>query len=368
MALVNTLDPQGAARSLQRWLGKVGVANPTVTGVEVPPAAGFSMTTALFHADWDAGDQRCAADLVARIAPTGEGLFEQPDLAREVKILRALAGQPGVTVPAVRWFEADPATFGSPFVVMDRAFGVVPSDDPPYPLQGWVVGLEPSQRANLFTATLRAVAAIHAVDWETCGLSDLSEPGCEPGIRGEWAKVERAYAWAHRGNPSPTIDAAIDILRDRLPENEPIVLNWGDARLGNVIFDPQTVEIRALLDWEMATLASPEMDLGWFLFFVRYYTEGIGADPLPGFQGRDELIGLYEQFSGHEVRNIDFYEAFAALRTSVVLLRIGRLMIDAGVVPPDSPMPLNNIGSQILARLLGLAAPAGDVANFVDTR
>jgi aminoglycoside phosphotransferase (APT) family kinase protein len=252
---------------------------------------------------------------------------------------------------------------------MERAFGRVPSDDPPYPLSGWVVDLTPEQRAKLYPATVEAMAAIHDVDWASHGVDGLADPGePEPGIQREWAKLERAYEWTHRGDTSPTIDAALDALRDRMPDREPLVLNWGDARLGNVIFDPETIEIQALLDWEMAALASPEMDLGWFLFFTRYYTEGIGAPRLAGIQNRDEVIALYEKFSGRNVQNADFYEAFAALRTSVVLLRIGRLMIQAGVIPPDSTMPINNVGSQILARLLGLPAPEGQSASFVDSR
>jgi aminoglycoside phosphotransferase (APT) family kinase protein len=231
------------------------------------------------------------------------------------------------------------------------------------------VDLAPEQRAKLFRSTLEALVAIHRFDWERHGLGDLADTRHgAPGIEQEWAKLEQAYAWAHRGEPSATIDAALQVLRDNLPTGEDLVLNWGDARLGNVIFDPETIEIAALLDWEMATLASPEMDLGWFLFFVRFYTEGIGLDALPGFQSREEIIALYEHLSGRTVEHIDFYESFAALRTSVVLLRIGRLMVQAGMVPPDSEMAVNNPGSQILARLLGLPAPKGESASFVDSR
>jgi aminoglycoside phosphotransferase (APT) family kinase protein len=158
------------------------------------------------------------------------------------------------------------------------------------------------------------------------------------------------------------------ILESRVPADEELVLNWGDARIGNVVFDPQTYVARALLDWEMATIASPELDLGWFVFFNRYFADGVGAAPLEGFQTRDEIIALYEALTGRTVKHLDFYEPLAAARTAILLLRIGRMMIEAGAVPADSPMPIANPGSILLATLLDLPAPDGVAVDFMNHR
>lgn len=371
MALLNTIDPADAGQRLERWLAAtIPAEHVAVSQVEVPQSAGFSMTTILFRATWEAEGEPTTADLVARVAPTGLALFERPDLAREFKVLRALGDHTAAPVPSVRWLEPDASVLGAPFLVMDRAFGQVPSDDPPYPVAGWVAELDAADRAKLYPETLRAMAEVHCTDWRALDLACLTDDAekDEPGAAQQMALLERTYDWVHGGERSPTIDSALAILAQRLPPTGDLVLNWGDSRIGNVVFDSETHTVAALLDWEMATIASPEMDLGWFLFFARYYTEGIGVEKLPGLQSRDELIAQYEALTGRDVEHIDFYEGFAAARASVLIMRVGRLMIEAGALPADSPMPLSNPASQLLAKLLELPAPQGQASSFVGNR
>ena len=118
----------------------------------------------------------------------------------------------------------------------------------------------------------------------------------------------------------------------------------------------------------MATIASPEMELGWFVFFVRYYSEGFDLAIPEGLPTREQLISRYEQLTGRTVAHVDYYEAFAALRLSILFCRAGQLMVDGGALPPDSPMWCNNPASQLLAKLVGLPAPEGEVANFIGKR
>ena len=371
MALLNKLDADVAARRLATWLqGKLPEAEEvTVTDVDIPQAAGMSMTTVLFRASWRERGEDRHLDLVARVAPDSPGIFKNPDLAREFRISRALGEHSDIEVPTARWLEEDPNVLGSPFLVVDRAYGQVPSDDPPYVTTGWVLELDPSRRGELYENALDVIRRLHDVDWRAAGLEDIDEPAFgELGVDHQIGLWQDFYAWAHEGQPSPTIDAAFEWARENKPAEDELVLNWGDPRIGNVIFDPTSLAVQAVLDWEMATIASPEMDLGWFVFFVRYYSEGIGA-PIPeGLQSRGELIARYEEITGRAVKHIDFYEAFAALRLSVLMVRAGRLMIAAGALPPDNPMPFSNPASQLLAKLLGLPAPAGEAASFVGNR
>jgi aminoglycoside phosphotransferase (APT) family kinase protein len=104
------------------------------------------------------------------------------------------------------------------------------------------------------------------------------------------------------------------------------------------------------------------------MFLLRHHTEGIGA-PLPaGFPTREQVVARYEQRTGHVVRHLDFYEAFAGLRLSILMHRAGNMMIAAGLLPPDAPMKFNNPASQLLAKLIGAEAPTGAAQSFIGNR
>jgi aminoglycoside phosphotransferase (APT) family kinase protein len=232
------------------------------------------------------------------------------------------------------------------------------------------VDLEPARRGVLYDHLLDTVNLVQATDWRALGVDYLDKPqygaqGLEQQI-GYW---EAVYHWACDGaRSSPTIEAALEWAKTNQPEGEDLVLNWGDPRIGNIMYDPDDLSVQAVLDWEMAAIASPEMDLGWLILFVRYYSEGIGL-PIPdGLPTGEQLVARWEQVTGRAARHVAYYEAFAALRLSILMVRAGSLMIAAGALPPDNPMPVSNPASQILATLLGLPAPVGDSTSFVGNR
>jgi hypothetical protein len=97
-------------------------------------------------------------------------------------------------------------------------------------------------------------------------------------------------------------------------------------------------------------------------------TEGIGAPHPAGLPDRDQMIARYRELTGRPARYVDFYEAFGALKLSILYLRVGSLMIGAGKLPSDSPIAVNNPCSQILAKLTGLPAPSGETVNYVGNR
>jgi aminoglycoside phosphotransferase (APT) family kinase protein len=370
MALINRLDAQSVAAKLADWLPEKlpGAEGLVVEDVEVPQASGMSMCTVLFKACWRNGHGARQLELVARIEPPTPGLFNDSNVGREFRLLTTLGERTDVPVPHVRWVEHDPAVLGSAFIVMDRVAGRVPSDDPPYVLEGWTLKIEPGKRRLLLENALQELVRIGSVDWRALGLDFLDRPALgPPGVDQQLAYLRRYYSWAHGGKPSPTVDAAFQWAEVNKPPDGEIVLNWGDPRIGNVVFDDD-LSVAATLDWELATLASPEMDLGWFIFFVRYYSEGLGI-PIPdGFQNREELISRYEELSGRRAQHIDYYEVFAALRVAAMMTRAGRLMIESGAVPPDDPMPFSNPASLLLARMLDLPAPKAPPAYFVGRR
>jgi aminoglycoside phosphotransferase (APT) family kinase protein len=356
MALLNHLDTETTAAKLSEWMAArlPDAQEVTITDLEIPQSAGLSMTTILFKASWS--DR--TLDLVARVAPTTPGVFRDPDLGREYRILAALAPT-AVKVPVARWVEEDAAVLGAPFLVMDRAYGRVPADDPPYTTEGWVLDLPPAQRGKLYDGLVDVVAQLHSLDWRALGLDFLEQD--------QIAYWEGIYEWACEGQPSPTIDAALQWAKENKPEGEELVLNWGDPRIGNIIYGDD-LSVEAVLDWELATIAGPDMELGWLVLFVRYYSEGLGI-PIPdGLPTREQIVARYRDLTGRPVEHLDYYEAFAALRLSILMSRAGHLMIAAGALPPDSPMPVSNPASILLARLLGLPAPEGDVTGFLGNR
>jgi aminoglycoside phosphotransferase (APT) family kinase protein len=371
VAVINELDLREARERLAVWLGTKlpNAEDVAVSEVTMPGATGMSQTTLFFEASVVEDGREKTLDLVARVAPVGPGLLKHNDLAREFELMGALAERTPVAVPRPRWFEADASVFGSPFIVMDRAHGEVPADDPPYTVAGWALELSPEGRAAMCKHGLEVLAQIHAVDWKGLGLGFLDRPEFGPtGIEQQIAYWEDSYAWAADGMGSATIDEGLAWAKANKPIDEELVLSWGDARLGNLVFEPAAVTVEAVLDWEMATIASPEMDLGWHLFVPRFYTEGIGAPLAEGFLTREQLVAGYEERTGRTVRHVDFYEAFAALRLAIVMLRVGRLMIDGGAMPPDSPMPFNNPPSQLLSKLTGVVVPDGDAEYPIGNR
>jgi aminoglycoside phosphotransferase (APT) family kinase protein len=372
MALSNQTDPKLAERQLTDWLAtKLGDARDVrVSGARVPTAAGLSAETILFDAGWvDSGGSR-ARRLAARVQPSGEAVFPSYDFEAEFRVMTVL-GEAGLAVPEVLWHERDRSILGGEFIVMEQIDGRVPGDDPTYTTAGWVLELSPEAQATLYDNALQALAAVHTVDWRAAGI-DLPGDGAtpRPGLDRQLEYWERTFEWASggKGDANATIEGALDWVRENRPvREERLVLNWGDARLGNILF-AEDLSVAAVLDWEMAAVASPELDLGWWLFLIRLHTEGIGAPVPAGFPTREATVARYEQLSGLTVSDLEFYEVFAALRMAIIMHRAGDLMIRAGLLPPDATMKLNNPTTQLLAEQLGLPAPTGAVQDFVGNR
>jgi aminoglycoside phosphotransferase (APT) family kinase protein len=370
MALKNVVDTELAAKRLANWLASklpdaLGI---TVTDVQVPGAGGLSNETVLFTANWSEADGEHSQGLVARVQPDGPGVFSSYDLDKEAAVIRALADHSPVPVPRVFFFEDDPSVFGAPFLVMQRIDGRIPADDPPFTAAGWVLDLTPDQRSRMWHNSIDVLAQIHSVDWRALGLEFLDTPENHSGLEAGLAHWRRTFEWAAEGEPNPTLEAALRWLDANRPDrDEPKVLNWGDARVGNIIFSDE-LAAAGVLDWEMVGLASREQDLGWWLFLMRHHTEGVGL-PLPaGIPDRDETIDYYQKTTGHELRDLDYYEIFAGTQLAILMVRAAHMMIAAGLLPSDSPMAQSNPPSQLVAKLLELPAPTGLTTSFIGNR
>ncbi|MGU3650732.1 phosphotransferase family protein [Mycolicibacterium sp. A43C] len=369
MALKNEIDTASVSTRLADWLGGRVGGSAEVNDLVVPTSGGLSNETVLFDAVWRDGVESVHRALVARVAPTGPGVFRDYDLGKEAAVLRALHAETDVPVPEVLFHERDGSVFGAEFLVMERINGRVPSDDPPFTAGGWVLDLAPEERNTLFRNGLDALAKIHRADWRALGLEFLDTPAASSGLDAALANWREFFSWAAEGEANPTIEKALEWLDGHRPADEGgKVISWGDARVGNLMFG-EDLSVTGVLDWEMVSLASPEVDLAWWLFLQRHHTEGIGL-PLPeGVPTRDETIDYYASVCpGYTPANLEYYEILAATKLSIVMARAAHLMIGAGLLPPDAPMALSNPASNLLADMLGLPAPEGVTTTFIGNR
>jgi aminoglycoside phosphotransferase (APT) family kinase protein len=360
-------DVEASSRKLEAWLlaRRPGARDLTVTGLHSPAGIGFSNETLMFDASWTGPDGPRRESFVARVAPTIYKVFADIRFREQYQIMKLLSEVSDVPLPPMHDFEDDPAVLGAPFFVMGRINGHVPTDVPSYHAEGWLADMAPAERARVWWSAVDAMSRVHNVDPSGLDVAFLDQPewgrtgidqqlGYYEKVMLEGATGEGAEAV---GDPGPVIPPALAWLREHQPaENHPARIVWGDARIGNIIFGDDG-SARAVLDWEMVTLGQPEIDLAWFLFLDRHHCEGWGVPRLSGLPSREETVAAWESAVGRPARDLHYYEVFAALRFSVIMLRITRALIHNGMAPAGTDMDVNNAPSRLLADLLGLPAP-----------
>jgi len=354
MAIGDQRDLELARTNLEHFFARVlpGASAVAVRDLRAP-GMGFSNETLLLELAYERDGRRHEEALVIRVKPKAQ-VFPEYDLRRQYTVMQLLAPT-DVPVPAVRWFEESPEALGASFYVMDRVDGVVPPDHPSYNVAGCCTEMTPATRGAIVRDGIDKLARIHRLDWRALGFDFLARPelGTTP-LAQQLAYYRRYLEWAAQGRPQPTVDAGLAWLEANQPADEPTALCWGDARIGNMIFANDRCV--AVLDWEMVALGNPEQDLGWWLFLDWHHSDAIGVPRLEGFPTRDETIARYQELAGRTVRHLHYYEAFAAFRFAVVMIRIAQLVRDAGLPAPDD-FATNNTCTQGLARLLGLPPP-----------
>jgi aminoglycoside phosphotransferase (APT) family kinase protein len=257
-----------------------------------------------------------AREWVLRRQPLGHVLPTAHDMAREYRVLTALAGT-NVPVPATFALCEDDTVNGGPFYVMERVQGrILRNAD-----EMRAMSEHDARRCSEELADV--LAEIHAVDFEAVGLSDFGHPDgyLERQVRRWGEQWERS-----KTRELPEVDELAARLRASMPESPAPTIVHGDYRLDNTMLafdDPG--RIVAVLDWEMATLGDPLADVG---LLVLYYgrpetqfvaTGGAAFATNPGFLRRDELIERYGKKSGRSVEHLDFYEVLAMYKLAIIV-------------------------------------------------
>lgn len=294
---------------------------------------GFSSETAIFDVRYEQGGESVRRTLVLRLPPSGDGTFKTYELDKQAKVQK-LVGDLGVPVPALIGSSMDHSYVGADFVAMDFVAGRVPADQAPqYCAAGWLHDAEEELQRRMYDSFHDVLADIHAITADKADLRFLQRAE-GPGLRGEvewWADY---LQWASDGSPPADITGALQWLRESMPDPEPPPsLLWGDARFGNAIF-ADDFTVKAVLDWEMASLGPAEVDVGWSFANRRSIQLGNGKPldhELPGFPGRAETIRRYERRLGRSLQPLDWYEVFAMMRIGACLLSLVRLLTRMGV-------------------------------------
>ncbi|HTS97409.1 MAG TPA: phosphotransferase family protein [Streptosporangiaceae bacterium] len=332
--------------ALQDWLASrsAGAGRPTLSAVGMPGNGGLSSTSVLFEACWPGQAPPRRGRYVARMAPEPSAVpvFPRYDLPVQFEVISRVAACCDIPLPALRWNEPHGGALGTPFFVMDQVDGRIPLDNPPYVFTGWLLEAAPAERARLQRASIAILAKLHAIPEPAARFPALRPPAGRHALRHHVARQRDYYRWALAGDGLrvPIIERSLDWLEEHWPSDPgPDVLCWGDARIGNIIY--QGFEPAAVLDWEMAALGPRELDVGWFVFLHRFFqdiAEFFGLPGLPDFLRRSDVERCYRELAGWPLRDMDFYLTYAALRHAIVMARIKRRMIHFGEDQrPDDP-------------------------------
>ncbi len=341
MAIVVTRDFDKTREQLTGWLARrlPAGSRPALSALEIPQGAGHSNETLLFEATWTENGAESAQRYVARVKPSGRAVFPEYDMRLQFDCMDALRKRTRIPVPHCVWFEADASVVGQPFYVMERVDGVVPSDNPPFAVMGWLAEASADDQAKLWRRSLEVLAELHALDWRAIGLAFLDRPQYGgSGFEQQLGYYAEYLPWAKAGVSHPLLDDTFAWLQAKKPRDlGPVVLNWGDARISNMMYRDFTPV--AVLDWEMACTGPAEVDLAWFWYIAYFLTEGLGIQNLPGFPDRAGHVAIYESITKRPVRNLDYFEMWAAFRFGVVMVAIDEMMrvhgVDLGAASPS---------------------------------
>ena len=343
------------ARALTGWL-RTALSKPGLEIVEVSrPTAGASNETALLtirSGEHESDTER----LVCRIQPDDHQLFLHPDAVLEGKVITAVGAMSPVRVPRVLAVDPSGGVVGVPMYIMSFIHGRVLPDIPSCHQQGWLLDCSPADRAALWDNGLQEMVRVAQIVPDG-RLGFLANTAADVTALGQLVAATREwFDWMRGKRQLDVLSRAMAYLEHNQPDDDESLLNWGDARPGNIIFDDDN-GVAALIDWEMASLGPAEVDLGWWLFMDEFYSAGLGVDPLPGVPDEQTQVGSWEELIGRRAENLDYYKILAAMRFAIISACIFDRFADKGLLDPESSIYTRNPTAQILYRWLGEPVP-----------
>jgi aminoglycoside phosphotransferase (APT) family kinase protein len=331
-------DPDQLRSGLLAWCAQ---HRPDVVqaGIEdlTHPSAGLSNETLILRCR-PRPDGRAGPRLVVRLPPLVASLPDH-DFGRQAHVQMAAAAA-GIPTAGPVTLETDPVWLGVPFIVMPFVDGDIPG--PASLFDPWLTEATPDQQRQAQREMVRVLAAIHEVDWRGVGLGDLLTLGRHRlGEQLDW--WGRYLLWAAGPERLPRIEAILRWCRAHQPAHEVAPsLVWGDPRLENLVVDADR-HVRAVLDWELATIGPTEMDLGWYTGLERMLHELTGMEALAGFAPVEQVREDLAAAIGRPLQDPAWHEIFAVFRSICINVRQAAISAEAGVsypLPPGEANPM----------------------------
>ena len=262
-------------------------------------------------------------ELVLRRPPFGANVKSAHDVGREYRILRGLE-RVNVKAPRPMLYCEDAGIIGAPFYVMERVEGVILRERLPLG-----VNVPPGVMRQVCEAAVDTLAELHAVDYRSAGLAELG--------KAEGYVARQVRGWAQRYDHAQTHDlpsmrAVASWLEANMPPERGAALIHNDFKLDNLVLDPHELsQVKAVLDWEMATIGDPLMDLGTTLaYWVQSgdpdELQRIGLARFAGSLRRSEVVARYAERMGLSssvlAGQIVYYYVFGLFKVAVIAQQI----------------------------------------------
>jgi aminoglycoside phosphotransferase (APT) family kinase protein len=273
-------------------------------------------------------------EVVLRRPPFGVKVKSAHDMKREYDILSALTGVYPRAPRPVAWCD-DESVIGAKFYLMERVPGVILRGDGPPP----GIAFTPDLLRRTSAALVDNLVDLHAVEVRRPPLSTIGRP--------QGYVARQVSGWTERylnarTDEIPGVEQAAAWLSRNLPKESGAAVIHNDYKYDNVMLDPgDLARVVAVLDWEMATVGDPLMDLGTFIGYWRdpddpreLRARGYGPTCLPGSLSRLQIVERYAQKSGRAVGSILFYYVFALFKIAVIVQQIYQRYVEGHTRDP----------------------------------
>ncbi len=261
-------------------------------------------------------EDAAGARFVLRRPPLGAVIATAHDMGREHRIIKAL-GPTSVPVPPALGLCEDEGVNGAPFYVMAYVDGHVLADP-----KTAAAAIPEGKRGALGEHVIEVLADLHAIDPDDVGLGDLG--------RKENYLARQIKRWSTQWEKTktrelPAMEESARILSERMPEQVGASIVHGDYRLGNMLSTAEG-RVAAVLDWELCTLGDPMADIGYIMNNWAEPGEAVPAAAAAaaptacgGFPTRAAFLARYEERTGRDVSQVDYYRAFQYWRLAGIV-------------------------------------------------
>lgn len=258
-----------------------------------------------------------AEKLVLRMDPL-EAITET-SRKREFEILAAVQGI--IPAPRPRWIDEDGVYFGRPCAIMEFVDGVTKPTGAGLKVSGLGTWLGEPLRSKLKGPFLDYLVRLHALDWRKAHLPTFTAPDADARQSALWSYNYWLQLWREDSvEQVPIMSYTEQWLADNMPDAHELCLIHCDYRTGNYLFNEQTGEIVAVLDWELARIGDYHEDLAWVLMQV-FGTFDNGTFRASDLYERDEFIAAYEAACGRTVNRatLHYYDVMSSWKTYIIV-------------------------------------------------